>query len=178
MSYSADEMIGGYPIAAVDGATFGSLYDGSKTSICGTLVDIAGVVHIIVDRIWENDGTGGFVYDDKYNADHKISPVRPGYPQYDTAMFTYNARGGNVDLTVTPASGSAPKPNVPAPNAPAPAPAQPAPAQPAPAQPAPAQPAPAAPDLHIHFPPGLDVGGLAGLGIPGLEFPHFQMPDM
>jgi hypothetical protein len=98
--YDQDEVIKGYPIAAVDGKTFGSLYDAKKTDICGKLVKIAGVTHIIVDRIWENDGDGGYIYNNKYNADHKIHPLKKGYTQYDTAIFTYWKRGGNADLKV------------------------------------------------------------------------------
>jgi hypothetical protein len=99
-TYDRDEVIKGYPIVAVDGHTFGSLYDNKKTGICGKIVKIAGVKHIIVDRIWENDGEGGFQYNNKYNADHKIWGISKGVTQYDTAIYTWKQRGGNKYLNV------------------------------------------------------------------------------
>ena len=102
MSYSGSEQIQGYPVTGVDGTTFGSLHDGVITSQCGMKVTIDGVVHIVVDRIWENDGVNGSVYDSKYNADTKTNPIKSGYPQYDTAKFTFYQRGGNNEwLNVT-----------------------------------------------------------------------------
>jgi hypothetical protein len=99
-SYDKDEVIQGLPIVAVDGKTFGSLYDAKKTDICGKKVMIGGVKHIIVDRIWENDGYGGYIYNNKYNADHKIWGLAQGYTQYDTAIYTWKQRGGNKEMEV------------------------------------------------------------------------------
>lgn len=102
MSYTGPEQIQGYPIVGVDGTTFGSLQDGVVTSKCGSKVTIGGVVHIIVDRIWENDGVSGYIYDSKYNADTKTNPIKSGYSQYDTATYTFYQRGGNNEwLNVT-----------------------------------------------------------------------------
>ena len=102
MSYSGSEQIQGYPVVGVDGTTFGSLYDGGITKQCGSKVSIQGVVHIIVDRIWQNDGVNGSVYDTKNNADTKTNPIKSGYPQYDTASYTFYQRGGNNEwLNVT-----------------------------------------------------------------------------
>ena len=102
MSYTGPEQIDGYPVVGVDGTTFGSLHDGVITKQCGTKVSIQGVVHIVVDRIWENDGVNGSVFDSKYNADTKTNPIRRGYTQYDTAQYTFYQRGGNNEwLNVT-----------------------------------------------------------------------------
>lgn len=93
LPYSGDERIQGYPIAALDGTNFHSMFDGVKTFMCGKKVKIAGVVHIIADRIWENDGKHGYLYDSKYNADKKIHTKTHGYDQIDTAIYTYKMRG-------------------------------------------------------------------------------------
>ena len=100
MKYDKDEFVHGFPIAGVDGTTFGALHDSVLTDICGKKIVIDGVIHIVVDRIWQNDGVNGYLYDDKYNADHKVWPKGKGYQQIDTAQFTYWQRGGNQDLQV------------------------------------------------------------------------------
>ncbi len=96
MAYSGSEKVNGYWIAGVDGATFGSLYDGQRTSACGQLVCVNGTQFIIADRIWENDGVGGSTYNNKSNADRKVGGTGAGYTQIDIAAAAfYSVFGGN-----------------------------------------------------------------------------------
>ena len=99
-SYSGFEQVQGYPIVALDGATFGSIIDGVHPWTCGKKVKIAGVIHIVADRIWQNDGAGGNTYNDRDNANQKKWADGTGFQQYDTAIYTYWQRGGNGNFDV------------------------------------------------------------------------------
>ena len=107
-SYSGNEQVNGMWVAGVDGTTFGSKVDGTITGSCGKTFSISNTKtgqsaqFIVVDRIWQNDGPGGQLYNSKSDADAKSGGSGSGYQQVDIAVGAFNSLfGGN-----NPAPGS------------------------------------------------------------------------
>ena len=96
-----NEYLNGIPIAGVDGGTFGATKDGVNGSGCGKCYMIKNKKVIVLDRIWENNGTGQRHYgsSDKAGADSGGQGDAPGFKQFDVAKkFFEEELGGQTQF--------------------------------------------------------------------------------
>ena len=86
--YTGPEEMNNLPIAGVDGGTFGANDDGIVGNACGQCAMFRGTKFIVVDRIWQNDGSGAGTYTG--SSSNRQRTGRAGYGQIDVAGSVAN----------------------------------------------------------------------------------------